>query len=87
MLFKKTLRRKSTEEDSSIKEIFGPESPRDAITKLLSDGARRLIREALESDLEDLVAGFSRRVLRTLVDELCAVGIKQRGGSKQKSAR
>jgi len=38
---------------NNVTELQGPESPRDALTELVRDGARKLIKEVVESELED----------------------------------
>jgi putative transposase len=48
---------------SNVIELRGPESARDALTELVRDGARKLIKEALESELEELLARFAEERL------------------------
>ena len=45
----------------NVVELSGRETNRDELTELIRDGARKLISEALESEVSELLAGFSGR--------------------------
>ena len=45
----------------NVVELSGRETRRDELTELIRDGARKLIREALESEVGELLSGFSER--------------------------
>ncbi len=45
----------------NVVELSGRETSRDELTELIRDGARKLISEALESEVSELLSGFSER--------------------------
>jgi transposase-like protein len=45
----------------NVVELSGRETRRDELTELIRDGARKLIREALESEVGELLSDFSER--------------------------
>jgi len=45
----------------NVVELSGRETSRDELTELIRDGARKLISEALESEVSELLSGFSGR--------------------------
>jgi len=45
----------------NVVELSGRETSRDELTELIRDGARKLISEALESEVRELLSGFSER--------------------------
>jgi transposase-like protein len=45
----------------NVVELSGRETSRDELTELIRDGARKLISEALESEVGELLSGFSGR--------------------------
>jgi transposase-like protein len=45
----------------NVVELSGRETRRDELTELIRGGARKLIREALESEVGELLSGFSER--------------------------
>ena len=45
----------------NVVELSGRDAPRDELTELIRDGARKLISEALESEVSELLSGFSGR--------------------------
>ncbi len=46
---------------NNVVELSGRETSRDELTELIRDGARKLISEALESEVSELLSGFSGR--------------------------
>jgi len=45
----------------NVVELSGRETRRDELTELIRDGARKLIREALESEVSELLSDLSGR--------------------------
>ena len=45
----------------NVVEMSGRETSRDDLTKLIHDGARKLVRETLETEFDELLVSFSKR--------------------------